>query len=246
MMGGPFLDHHGDPAAELVIATLDRQRMPLEQEVKAAADIQERDIVLSQLAELQERLRADGRVVGVDARHLVGVRGRPVVLVDAPPAHADEGRLLRQAMLLGQERIPRVPRFTGVRRDEGDVKPAAKQLDLGLRLVVPVTALPRPGIPGSRHLRSHHDAPPLAFGWAPDPVFFARGPCERGDAQARLVHHVVVTFEAVVPRRLRACEGRRWFRRDHVLRAPENRRDENCRETGRYTKISNYVHAITP
>ena len=123
MMGGPLLDHHGDPAAQLVIAVLDGQRMPLEQKIEAAADIEQGHVVLGQLAELREGFRPDRGIIGVDAGNLIGVDGGPVVLVDAAPAHADEGRLLRQPMLLGQERVPGIPLLAGVGRDEGDVKP---------------------------------------------------------------------------------------------------------------------------
>ena len=39
---GAVLDHHGDPAAQLVVAVLDGQRVPLQEEVQAAADVQQR------------------------------------------------------------------------------------------------------------------------------------------------------------------------------------------------------------
>ena len=169
MMGRAFLDHHGDPAAQLVIAVLDGQRMPLQEKIETAADVQQGHVVPGQLAELREGVRPDRGIVGVDARNLVGVDRGPIVLVDAPLAHADEGRLLRQPMLLGEVRVPGVPRLAGVGRDEGDVETPPEQLDLGLGLVVPVTASPGPRVAGRRRLRNDHDAPPLPLGGALTP-----------------------------------------------------------------------------
>jgi hypothetical protein len=50
MMRHAILNHHGDAPAKLLITIFNRQRVALEQEVRAAAYIQQRDIVLRQLA----------------------------------------------------------------------------------------------------------------------------------------------------------------------------------------------------
>ena len=49
MMRRAVLDHHGDAPAKLLITIFNRQRVALEQEVRAAAYVQQRDIVLRQL-----------------------------------------------------------------------------------------------------------------------------------------------------------------------------------------------------
>ena len=51
----------------------------------------------------------DAGIVGVDAGDLAGMGGGPGVGVFAAAAHADEGRLLGQPVLLGEERVPGVP-----------------------------------------------------------------------------------------------------------------------------------------
>ena len=152
MMRRALLDHHGDPAAQLVIPALDGQRMAFQQEVETPADVQKWHVAPGQLVELGEGGRPDRGVVGVDARHLVGIDRGPVVLVDAPLAHADERGLLRQPVLLGQVRVPGVPRLVRVGCDERDVEAPAEQLDLGLGLVVPVTPAPGPGVAGAGSL----------------------------------------------------------------------------------------------
>src|SRR5205814_559836 len=76
-------------------------------------------------------------------------------------AHPDEGGLLRQPMLLRQEHVPRVPHFAlrvGVGCGKRDVEPALEQLDLRLRLVVPVAALPGPGVARRRGFWNDDDA----------------------------------------------------------------------------------------
>ena len=139
-------------------------------------------------------------IVGVDAGNLVGVGGGPGVGVFAAPAHADEGRLLGQPVLFGEEGVPGVPLLArlqrGVGRDVGDVKTALEQFDFGLRLVVPVTASPGPRIAGGRLLRNDHDAPPLALRRVLDAELFSFRRLERLDGQGRLVHHEVVAVEA--------------------------------------------------
>src|SRR6266851_975395 len=80
-------------------------------------------------------------------------------------AHSDEGAFFSKPVLVRQELVPGVPRFSllgGVRRNIDDVESASKQLDLGLRLMIPVTTLPRPWIAWSRLLGRHDDAPPFS------------------------------------------------------------------------------------
>ena len=77
MMGDAFLDHHGDPTAQLVIDVLDGQRMLLQEEVEAAANVQQRHVVLGQFTDLVKALRPERGVVGVDARDFFGVGRGP-------------------------------------------------------------------------------------------------------------------------------------------------------------------------
>ena len=252
MVGRAVLDHHGDPAAELVVAILDGQRMPLEQEILAAADVQQRNVVPGQLPELREVARPDRGIVGVDARDLVGMGRGPLVGVDAALAHADERRLPREAVLLGEVGVPGVPLLAGVGRDEGNVEAPPEQLDLGLGLVVPVTASPEPGIAGRRLLRDDDDATPLALLRGLDPVAFGLGPLEGGDGQAFFVHHEVVSVEAVVPGGLLALEGGVTVRRMNDQRSPQDRRDqkrcdsESCLSAYASSKSTESLHGYLP
>jgi hypothetical protein len=220
---GAFLDHHGDPTAQLVIAVLDRQRMPLEEKIEAPTDMKQGNVVLRQFPELKERFRPDCGIVGVDARNLVGVDRRPIELVHTAPTHAHEGRLLREPMLFGKKVVPGIPRPVRVRRDERNVKTSPEEFDLGLRLVIPVASLPGPWIAGCRHLRNDHDAPALALCWSADAKSFALGHLERLELQARLIHHEVVTVEPVVPGRLLAFEGGGRVPRPCFVRTREDR-----------------------
>ena len=63
--------------------------------------------------------------------------------------------------------------------DVADVKAAPQQLDFRLRLVVPVTPLPRPRIAGRGLPRYDHDATPLAWCRRLDAVAFVMVPLKR-------------------------------------------------------------------
>ena len=111
-----------------------------------------------EIAELLEDVGVDPGIVGIDARNLARIRGRPGVGVFPAATHADERRFLGQPVFLREEAVPGIPRLAGfqgrVGRDVGDVKPALEQLDFGLRLMVPVAAAPGPrvaqgGLPGN-------------------------------------------------------------------------------------------------
>jgi hypothetical protein len=60
--GGRVLDHYGNSSAELLITIFNRQRVTLEQELGAAANVQQRDIVLRQLAELRKCFATNCRI----------------------------------------------------------------------------------------------------------------------------------------------------------------------------------------
>src|SRR6266853_1138668 len=97
-------------------------------------------------------------------------------------------------MLLRQELVPRVPHLAlpvGVGCDKRDMEPALEQLDFGLRLVVPVAALPGPRLAWRRGFRNDHDALPL-----PLDVAFALVN-RRLDGQGLLVHEEIVAVEAM-------------------------------------------------
>jgi hypothetical protein len=66
-------------------------------------------------------------------------------------------------MFLGEPRVKCIPLFAWIRRGERDVKAAPEQFNLCLRFVIPITALPRPGVAGSGLLRQYHNTPPLPF-----------------------------------------------------------------------------------
>ena len=101
--------------------------------------------MLDQLWNLGEVLLVHSGIIGIDARHLVGIGHAPVELIHPALAHPDEGGLLRHPMLLREEGVPRVPRFAlpaALGYDERDMEPALEQLDFGLGLVVPIAGLP--------------------------------------------------------------------------------------------------------
>ena len=206
MMGGAFLDHHGDPAAQLVIAfsmasvCFSRRKSRLPQTFSRGTSF------LASSPSFIEGVRPDRGIVRVDARNFIRVDCGPIVLVDSAPTHADEGRLLRQPMLLREVCVPGIPRLAGVGRDEGDVKTPPEQFDLGLGLVVPVTASPGPRVAGGRCLRDDHDAPPLSLDLTFDPVLFVRRRLDRLERERLLVHQEVVAIEPM-PGCLLAREG---------------------------------------
>ena len=207
MMAGAVLDHHRDPAAQLLIDAFDGSVWLPRMGSRLPQTCKQGHVALGQLAELHQTFPADRGIVGVDAGNLVGVGGGPGVGVAPAPAHADEGRLLGQPMLFGEEGVPGVPLLAGIGQDEADVKTALEQLDLGLGLVVEVIAAPGPRVAGGRLLRNDHDAPQLALHLALDPVFFVRGRLDRLDGQVGLVHQEVVAVEPV-PGSLLAREGK--------------------------------------
>ena len=134
--------------------------------------------------------------------------------------------------------VPGVPRLARVGPDEADVEAAPEQLDLGLRLVVPVVAPPGPGVAGGRLLRDDHDAATLALLRGPDAVALALGPLERRDGQARLVHHEVVAVEPLMPGGLLALEGGVGVRRRCGRGARRDRCNEDRREAETCSKVS--------
>ena len=164
-----------------------------------------------EVAELLEDVGIDPGIVGVDARDLARIRRRPGVGVFAAATHADECRLPGQPVFLGEIGVPGVPRlvwFQGrVGRDIGDVEAASEQLDLGLRLMVPVAAAPGPRVARGGLLGNDDDAAPLSLRRVLDPEFLVAPALERLDVKRLFVHQVVVAVEAVVPGTLHAFEG---------------------------------------
>ncbi len=212
MMAGPFLDHHRDPAAELLVNRLDHRRDAPQQGIDAAADVQDRYVGRRKVAELLEDVGVDSGVVGVDARDLARIRGRPGVGVLASATHPDECRLPGESVLLREEGVPGVPRlarFQGrVGRDISDVEAAPEQFHLGLRLMVPVAAAPRPGVTRGGLPGDDDDAPAFSPRRVLDPESLIFLALERLDVERPFVHQVVVAVESVVPGTPCAFEGR--------------------------------------
>src|SRR5664279_161597 len=75
------------------------------------------------------------------------------------------------------------------------MKAATQQLNLGLRLVVPVTAAPGPRSSGGGLLWRDHDAPPLSARRASNAGSFPLGRLEGCEAKVGTVHHEVVAVE---------------------------------------------------
>src|SRR6187200_689013 len=117
-----------------------------------------------------------GSVVRVDTRDFVGVGCGPGVGKFAATAHADKGGPGGQPVFPCKERVPRIPLFArsqrGVGGDVGDVKTAPEQLDFCLRFVIPITALPGPGVAGRGFLWDNDDAAALSLRWIRDAEFF--------------------------------------------------------------------------
>ena len=144
MMAGAFFAHDADPAAALMIDVLDDIRVFLQDKIEGPADVEQRHVVLDQLPDSRDVLRVDAGIVGVDAGDLVRVRGCPGVFIHPAFAHANERRFLGQPVLFREKGIPGIPRLTRIDVNEADVKAALEQFNLGLRLVVKVTASPGP------------------------------------------------------------------------------------------------------
>ena len=85
MMGRALLDHHSDPAAQLVIAVLDRQGVLFQQKIEAAANVEQGHVVLGQLPELHEGIRPDRGIVGVNAVDFFGIHRGPIVFGHSRP-----------------------------------------------------------------------------------------------------------------------------------------------------------------
>ena len=173
--------------------------------------------MFGQFRNFGEILFIKGGIVGVDAGHFVGVDHAPVELIDTALAHPDEGRFLRQPMLLRQELVPAVPRLAlpaAVGRDISDVETAIEQLDFGLGLVVPIAALPRPRVPRRRLFGDDYDTSTLAvLQGGVDSIaccLLLRG-LHRCDCAGGIVHDEVVTVESPVP------SGLLTFERDAPL-----------------------------
>lgn len=86
--------------------------------------------MLGQHRNFGEILVEQCRVIGIDARNLVGINDAPVVLIHAASAHADESGFLRQPVLLRQEFVPRVPHFAlraGIGCGKRDMEAALEQ-----------------------------------------------------------------------------------------------------------------------
>ena len=133
-----------------------------------------------------------------------GLRRCPGEAELAAPAHADQGRPLRQPVLLRKKSVPGVPHpvglQVGVGRDIGDMETPPEQFNFRLRLVVPVTSPPRPGIAGRQRFRSDHDAAPL-------PLYIVAATAYGLDGHGLFVEEEIVAVEPV-PIGLRAVEGR--------------------------------------
>src|SRR5882762_3545434 len=115
-------------------------------------------------------------------------------------------------MLLREVGVPGVPLLAWILparigRNKRNVKTTAQQFHLGLGLVVPITALPRPRIAGRRLVWNDHDAPPLALGRSANRKAFFFRPRERSDGQGLVIHGEVVANEPVMPGALPAIEG---------------------------------------
>ena len=141
--------------------------------------------------------------------------------VTPAPAHPDEGRLLREAVLLGEVCVPGVPLLAGVGRDERDVETSPEQLDFSLRFVVPVAASPGPWLAGRRLFRDLRRCTcgwPVAGGFTPK----RSSSCRLNGLMVRvlIVHHKVVTVEPFVPRGFLAGESRGVVCRSWVLIPP--------------------------
>src|SRR5580765_7449624 len=67
MMRCPILDHDGDAATQLLITILDRQRVVLEQKIRAATNIQQCNIVPRQLSQPCKSFRTNPWIVRVNA-----------------------------------------------------------------------------------------------------------------------------------------------------------------------------------
>jgi hypothetical protein len=110
-------------------------------------------------------------------------------------------------VLVGEKRIPGVPRLAGVAPDETDVEASLEQFDLALRLVVEVIALPGPGVAGRRLFRGDDDAAEVAIDLCADGVAFVGRRLVRLDAEVRFVHEEVIAVEPM-PARLLVAELR--------------------------------------
>jgi len=133
-------------------------------------------------------------------------------------------------MLMSKELVLGIPLFAWPERraalDVGDMKPAPEKFDFGLRLVIPITALPRPWIPSRRCPRHDNHATPLAFPCATDAVFFVLGGFGRGDREARLIHDKIVSSKTV-PGSFLAGECQTRLGTVHCFNEPEGAKYES-------------------
>ena len=201
VMTAALLDHHRDSAAELLINVLHRQGVFSQQRVNAAANMQQGHVGRGQRAELHKNVRVGAGIVGIDARHFVGMGGRPDVGVFSTPAHADKCGLSGESVLFREKGVPSLPLPAGFQGRAGfditDVKTAFQQLNFRLRLVIPITAPPGPGITLSRHFGNDDEAPSLARDRVFDSIMVVGFRFERLDGQAAFIHQKIVTIKPV-------------------------------------------------
>ena len=217
MMGGAFLDHHGDPAAQLLIDVLDGQRMLPRMGSRLPQTCSRGTSFLASSPSFMRAVPADRRDCRRRCRKPCrGWRWPRCMRCTPPRLMPMKAGFLDSPCFSVRNAYQASHGLPGSDVDEGDVKTPLEQFDLGLGLVVPVTASPGPRVAGRRLLRNDHDAPPLALHLALDPILFVRRRLDRLDGQGLLVHQEVVAVEPV-PGGLLAREGRRRVRRDGVL-----------------------------
>src|SRR5579872_1479915 len=95
-------------------------------------------------------------------------------------------------MLFRQKPVPRVPLLAWTAHDIGDVITPPEQFNLGLGLVIPVTASPGPRIAGRRGFWGNHNAANLALCCRIRSEMLSLRRLERCDRQGLIVHDKVV------------------------------------------------------
>ena len=113
MMARRFLDHHSDPATQLMIPALDGQRVAFQQKESRLPQMFKKwhvELVASSSALKKASGRSGGRIVRVDAGDLVGIDRGPIVFVDRPPRlmPMNAGVFDRPCLVVGSG-VPGVP-----------------------------------------------------------------------------------------------------------------------------------------
>src|SRR5690348_10231099 len=142
------------------------------------------------------------------------MRRGPGVGVFAAPAHAHKGGLGRQPVLCRQEFVPSIPGTIRLQvlagLNVGDVKTTPEKFNFRLRLVIPITAAPGPGIARRRALRANDKASSSASNLMFDAIPLVGGRFGGLDCQRLLVDEEVVPIK-LMPACLFAGEA--WRRR---------------------------------